>query len=175
MSALGAACRSILPHALPSFTALPSILHPSPTAPPSPAALVTQTNEMLEGRLNESTEQLASVSATLTAKAEETEKLASEKHEVEVEYKSYQEHHGTSNQQQMAAISELKLTVDRLNQSVESKSSEANVAQGSLAQQAAYLAEMESKLNQQESLRVEPFTRKSYEFLRNFLGIPRNS
>ena len=53
----------------------------------------------------------------------------------------------------MAAISELKLTVDRLSHQVESKSTEVSATQGSLAEQTAYLATLESKLREQESLR----------------------
>ena len=107
----------------------------------------------LEGRLSESQEQLASVSATLAAKKEEAESLSIAKHEMEVEYKSYKEHHSSSNQEQMSAISELKLTVDRLSDQVEKKSVEVNTQQGSLAQQGAYLETLEAKLREQETLR----------------------
>jgi hypothetical protein len=51
------------------------------------------------------------------------------------------------------AISELKLTVDRLSTTVQTKSEQASSAQGSLAQQAAYLSEMERKVNEMEAQR----------------------
>ena len=53
----------------------------------------------------------------------------------------------------MNAISELKLTVDRLSTTVQTKSEQASSAQGSLAQQAAYLSEMERKVNEMEAQR----------------------
>ena len=52
------------------------------------------------------------------------EALERAKHEVDVEYKSYKEHHSSSNMEQMSAISDLKLTVDRLSDQVEKKSVE---------------------------------------------------
>lgn len=56
--------------------------------------------EGLEMALNEAKESLAGVSATLEAKTTEADTLAREKHEVEVAFKSYQEHHGTNNLEQ---------------------------------------------------------------------------
>lgn len=110
-------------------------------------------NSALKQQLNEMQSQLASSAATLEAKRSEAESLAREKHELDVAFKSYQEHHGTNNQEQMNAISELKLTVDRLSSTVEAKSVEASSAQGSLEAQQAYLREMEAKLNEQEAMR----------------------
>ena len=109
--------------------------------------------ERMGARLAEAEAQLQEAAATASAKTEEAESLKRANHELDVEYRSYQEHHGSSNQQQMHAISELKLTVDRLSQQYESKKEESSVAQGSLAQQSARLAELESKLLEQEAMR----------------------
>ncbi|KAL1510831.1 hypothetical protein AB1Y20_007114 [Prymnesium parvum] len=77
------------------------------------------------------------------------------KHELEVEFHSYKEHHGTSNQQQMEAISDLKLTVDRLSHQVETKQVEVSTATGSLAQQQQHIRDVEKKLQDAETQRRE--------------------
>ena len=107
----------------------------------------------LQARLGDSQEQLAAVGATLEAKTKEAESIERAKHELDVEFRCYQEHHSSSNQQQMTAISELKLTVDRLSQQVESKSTEVHTHQGSLMQQQVYLETLEAKLREQEATR----------------------
>ena len=70
-----------------------------------------------------------------------------------MEFRSYKEHHGTSNAQQMAAISELKVTVDRLSHQVETKQVEVSTATGSLEQQQAHIRDVESKLRDAETAR----------------------
>lgn len=60
-----------------------------------------EANASLAAALAESQEQLATATATRDAKREECDALSRSKHEVEVEYRSYQEHHGSSNQQQV--------------------------------------------------------------------------
>ena len=107
----------------------------------------------LEAKLAEASEALAVSTATLEAKRLEAQSLSEQKHVLEVEYRSYQEHHGSTNQQQMEAISELKVTVDRLSHQVETKQMEVSSTQGSLAQQQAYLDSLESKLREQEATR----------------------
>ena len=61
------------------------------------------------------TKQLADAEAELTraratgeSQAAQLEEVTRKKHELEVEYRSYQEHHSSSNHEQMHAISELK-------------------------------------------------------------------
>jgi kinesin family protein C1 len=107
----------------------------------------------LDRSLSEVQEQLTSANATLATKVEELKALTLSKHELDVEFRSYQEHHGTSNQQQMAAISELKLTVDRLSQQYETTKVENTEAHGSLAAQASSMAMLEMKLKEQEAMR----------------------
>ena len=75
---------------------------------------------MIKGQLGEAQSQLTSASATLSSKVEEVEGLSRQKHELEVEYRSYQEHHSSSNEAQMTAISELKVHVERLSDQVTS-------------------------------------------------------
>ena len=109
----------------------------------------------LTSQLAEASQQLSTKSAELVAKSTEAERLSSSLHSVEVEFKSYKEHHGTSNAQQMAAISDLKLTVDRLEAGLETKTTEVQSSQGTVAMQEAYLATLESKLREQERMRRE--------------------
>ena len=72
----------------------------------------------LEAGLAKSQEALAGASGALRAEEAKSEGFQTRLHELEVEYRSYQEHHGSSNAQQMAAISELQVTVDRLSSQV---------------------------------------------------------
>ena len=51
-----------------------------------------------------------------------------------MEFRSYKENHGSSNQQQMEAITDLKLTVDKLSKQVDSTKMELRLQQGNLSQ-----------------------------------------
>ncbi len=83
------------------------------------------------------------------------EALTQGKHELEVEFRSYKEHHGTSNAQQMEAITDLKLTVDRLSNQVETKQSELGTTQGNLAQQEGLISALQQKLIDADRARRE--------------------
>ena len=109
----------------------------------------------LEERLSSSQQSLASERASREAATEQVETLTKAKRELEVEYRSYQEHHGSSSQQQMAAISELKVTVDRLSNQVETKQSELGAQQGSYVAQQQHLHAVERKLRDAEAQRRE--------------------
>ena len=109
--------------------------------------------DQLTGQLAEATEQLASEKASSSENAGKVEELSRKKHEIEVEYRSYKEHHSSTNVEQMSAISDLKLTVDRLSDQVQKKTVESTQAQGSLAQQSADLSSLQSKLMEQEAMR----------------------
>ena len=100
-------------------------------------------------------EQLEAKEVTLTTKSAEATALAREKHTLEVEFRAYKEHHSSSNQDQMAAISELKVSVDRLKGDLESKKVEVQSTQGTVAMQGAYMETLEAKLRDQERLRRE--------------------
>ena len=109
----------------------------------------------LEARLSSSQEALAAARASLEAVSEQAEALTQSKRELEVEYRSYQEHHGSSSQQQMQAISELKVIVDRLSNQVETKQLELGTQQGNLESQQQYVGTMEQKLRDAETQRRE--------------------
>lgn len=72
---------------------------------------------------------------------------------LEVEFRSYKDHHGTSNQQQMEAIAELKLTVDQLTQTVQATQRELGANQGNLTQQRSYIQSLEQQLSKAERTR----------------------
>ena len=110
-------------------------------------------NDSLTKQLAEAQESLAGVTATSTEQGKQIEELSRRKHELEVEFNSYKQHHSSSNQEQMTAISELKLTVDRLGEDLSKKTTENTQATGTLQQQAMSMAMMESKLMEQEALR----------------------
>ena len=60
----------------------------------------TKRGDGLDAALGEAKETLAAVRSTLEAKAAEAETLTREKHELDLAFKSYQEHHGTNNLEQ---------------------------------------------------------------------------
>jgi len=109
----------------------------------------------LEEQLAEARDALAATRASLEESAAKVETLSDGKRAVEVEYRSYKEHHGTSNAQQMEAITELKLTVDKLSQQVESKQVELGAKEGNIGQQQEYIHDLLRKLDGAESARRE--------------------
>jgi hypothetical protein len=108
-------------------------------------------SDALSKQLSEATEQLASATATASARQVQIDELSRSKHEIEVEYRSYQEHNSTSNQEQLNAIGELKITVDRLSDQVEKKQVENTQAHGSIAQQASSMAMLEVRAHSHQS------------------------
>jgi hypothetical protein len=70
-----------------------------------------------------------------------------------VEYRSYKEHHGSSNAQQMEAITELKLTVDKLSQQVEHKQAEIGTQETNVANQTVFIQSLQAKLLEAEATR----------------------
>ena len=60
----------------------------------------------LDAKLQETSSSLASASASLGAKSEQVVTLMAQKHEVEVEFKAYKEHHGTVPPARAAASSQ---------------------------------------------------------------------
>eukprot|EP00438_Fugacium_kawagutii_P031461 Skav222630 [mRNA] locus=scaffold10:142401:168524:+ [translate_table: standard] len=79
-------------------------------------------------------EEASKLKSSLEARQAQCEKLTLQRDGLEVEFKSYKEHHGTSNQQQMEAITELKLTVDKLSKQVDCTKAELQLQQGNLSQ-----------------------------------------
>jgi len=113
--------------------------------------------EIAQSKIKVSTlrEDLASLRAVASAKELECEKFHQERDALQVEFRSYKEHHGTSNQQQMEAITELRLTVDKLSKQVECTKAELHNQQGNLSRHQGYIQSLESQLACAESTRRE--------------------
>jgi len=72
--------------------------------------------------------------------------LTIERRELELEYQSYKEHNSTSNQAQIDAIAELKVTVDKLSQKVDASQSELVVKCADVAQHQHSMRRLEEQL-----------------------------
>lgn len=119
------------------------------------AALQLKQSELdkVASELGETREGLASARALLDSQTEHGAKMEQERRTLEVEYRSYKEHHGSSNAQQMEAITELKLTVDNLSRQVESKTQEVVVKETQSEAQTAYIDSLRQKLLDAEAQR----------------------
>ena len=95
-------------------------------------------------------QELESARAEAAESTEKLDEVSREKHVVEVEYRSYKEHHGSSSTSQVEAIAELKVAVDRLSMEVETKSTEVVEQKGSIMQQEAYVSQLEEQLRRAE-------------------------
>ncbi|CAE7196950.1 KIN14C [Symbiodinium natans] len=113
--------------------------------------------EIAQSKIKVSTlqEELTSLRTLANAKQLQCEKLHHERDALEVEFRSYKEHHGTSNQQQMEAITELRLTVDKLSKQVECTKAELHNQQGNLSRHQGYIQSLEGQLALAECTRRE--------------------
>jgi len=109
----------------------------------------------LTTRLGTSEETLATCRLQYSEEYTRAERLGRERRALEVEFQSYKEHHGSSNQQQMEAISELRLMVDKLTQKVESAQVELGTKEDGIAEQQAVIGRLEDQLSAAESTRRE--------------------
>lgn len=100
-------------------------------------------------------EELTTEQASLRATQQELKEVSHERHELEVEFRSYKDHHGTSNQQQMEAIADLKLTVDRLNSKFEAANKDVEDRQHSILEHKTYIQKLENKLRDADGERRE--------------------
>jgi len=100
-------------------------------------------------------EEASTLKTTLEVRQKQCEKLTVERDALEVEFRSYKDHHGTSNQQQMEAITDLRLTVDKLSKQVDFTKAELQVQQGNLSQRQGYIISLENQLAQAELTRRE--------------------
>lgn len=116
-------------------------------------AVERSTAQKLSQELARTREDLAGERASLKSKSQQFDEVASQKHTLEVEYRSYKEHHGSSNAQQMEAITELKLTVDKLSQQVEHKQAEIGTQVTNVAQQSVFIQSLQAKLLEAEATR----------------------
>mmetsp|Transcript_66798 Transcript_66798/g.186386 ORF Transcript_66798/g.186386 Transcript_66798/m.186386 type:complete len:1491 (+) Transcript_66798:106-4578(+) len=105
--------------------------------------------------LHDARDELAVVQAKFKAEEERAGMLAQEKTELGVEFRSYKEHHGTGNQQQMQAIADLKVTVDKLSHEVQVNKTEQGVLRCTMAQQQSYAQSLEQQLAQADAARRE--------------------
>lgn len=115
------------------------------------------TEELAQAHARAAAQQEESVQAQATLKStrEDLERTARERHVLEVEFHSYKEHHGSSNHQQMEAIADLKVTVDRLTSKVESSQSEVAARHDNICQQQVYIESLEQKIRSAETDRRE--------------------
>jgi len=104
-------------------------------------------------QLAETRESLAGTRASLDTRVEQVDKVTEAKRVLELEFRSYKEHHGSTNQQQLEAITDLKLMVDRLSQQVESKQVELGAKEGNMAEQQMTIQMMHQKLMEAENAR----------------------
>jgi len=109
----------------------------------------------LASALEKARQEVGAAQETLNAKCQEAERLGREKNLVQLEFSSYKEHHGVGNSEQMCAISELKVTVDRLSSQVEAKHAELRKHQGSAGLQKEYAESLEQRLASAERARRE--------------------
>jgi len=119
---------------------------------------IVQANATLDALRQEfaaTREELSAARASLEAKAENVELLTQEKKVLEVEFHSYKEHHGTSNQQQMQAIAELKIMVGNLSEQVESTKMEVAVKETSVVQHQSDILSLKRQLMDEERKRRE--------------------
>merc|ERR1719310_2246166 len=98
-------------------------------------------------------EQTSQLEAQVAEKTSDAESFLQEKRILEVEFHSYKEHHGTSNHQQMEAIADLKLTVDKLSQQYESTQVELAVQASSAAHQQSYITSLQQQVASAEAQR----------------------
>jgi len=112
-------------------------------------------SERLSAQLAAAKEELALTTSEHSSTQERLRRLSVDKRELELEYRSYKEHNSTSNQAQMQAITELKVTVDKLTQRVEATQVELVAKSGDVAQHQHFIRGLEEQLAQAESSRRE--------------------
>jgi len=100
-------------------------------------------------------EELAAIKSESSAKSRECERISQQRDSLEVEFHSYKEHHGTSNLQQMEAITDLKLTVDKLNKVVDNKVVQMELQQSNISQHRGYIQTLEGQLASADGIRRE--------------------
>jgi len=121
-------------------------------------AALQKRSEALErtgGQLASAREELSTANAELATLREKSKRLSAGKRELELEYRSYKEHNCTSNAAQMQAITELKVTVDKLTQKVESTQMELGVKSTETAEHQGSIRRLEHMLAMAETSRRE--------------------
>jgi len=122
-----------------------------------------------QGALTTTQGELERTSSALTAKGEElailglqlreavvrADGMTQERNMLQVEFDSYKQHHSTTNQEQVEAITELRLSMEQLTQKVDTSQTELKVQEGEAEQKRAYIRTLESNLKQAERARRE--------------------
>eukprot|EP00927_Polykrikos_kofoidii_P082806 TRINITY_DN8327_c0_g1_i1.p1 TRINITY_DN8327_c0_g1~~TRINITY_DN8327_c0_g1_i1.p1 ORF type:complete len:1298 (-),score=288.08 TRINITY_DN8327_c0_g1_i1:539-4432(-) len=106
-------------------------------------------------KLTAAQDDLSSAQAALAEKTREMESLSQWKCIVEAEFSSYKEHHGVGVHEQLGAIADLKMTIDRLSKQVDSKHTELSVTQGNVGVHRDYSKALEQRLADAERDRRE--------------------
>mmetsp|Transcript_60979 Transcript_60979/g.96120 ORF Transcript_60979/g.96120 Transcript_60979/m.96120 type:complete len:1140 (-) Transcript_60979:227-3646(-) len=102
--------------------------------------------EHTESQLASNQVELVRLTTELIETKGKMDSLTIEKRELELEYQSYKEHNSTSNQAQIDAIAELKVTVDKLSQKVDASQSELVVKCADVAQHQHSMRRLEEQL-----------------------------
>lgn len=109
----------------------------------------------LTAKHNTANQDLDSAKSQLKDKTEQGEKLGHELHNMEVEFRSYKEHHGSNNQQQMDAIMELNMQKDRLQHQVALSEEKLLMQLSSASKHTGQIQGLEQQMARSEILRRE--------------------
>lgn len=91
----------------------------------------------------------------LDSASDQAKRLSQDKHELQVTFRSYQEHHGLSDQQQLQVIASLSQKVDLLTKQIECAEMELGAEQGSTAELQGRNASLKQQLSVAEARRIE--------------------
>jgi len=114
-----------------------------------------ETLEETQQRLATLAADLGQAQQELDTMKEKSRRLSSGKREIELEFHSYREHHNSSNAAQMKAITDLRVTVDKLTQRVDAAQLELGVKSGDIEQHRRSIRRLEEQLSQSEATRRE--------------------
>mmetsp|Transcript_6438 Transcript_6438/g.17446 ORF Transcript_6438/g.17446 Transcript_6438/m.17446 type:complete len:559 (-) Transcript_6438:159-1835(-) len=87
--------------------------------------------------------------------SEEARVACQERRMLEVDFNSYKDHHGTSNLQQLEAISDLKITVEKLSQQYDQTQSDLAVQQSNMVAKQSLISDLERQVAEAEASRRE--------------------
>lgn len=107
----------------------------------------------LEGEKKARAEEVAGLQSQLAAKVDEAKALTQDLRMLEVEFRSYKEHNGTSNAQQMEAISDLKMTVEKLSQQYEQTLTDLAAQHNDSLQKQSHISSLERRVADAEAQR----------------------
>lgn len=106
-------------------------------------------------KLSSNRQELAEASSELSLLRDKSRRLSAGKRELDLEFRSYKEHNTTSNQAQMQAITDLKITVDKLTQKVDCAQLEIGTKNINIANHEASVHTLQQQLAAAENSRRE--------------------